>query len=362
MIDHTPAITFRGKRAFTLVELLVVIAIIGILIALLLPAIQAAREGARRMDCKNHLKQIALGCVNHENVQKFYPTGGWNWKWFADPNCGYGRRQPGSWPYNILPWIEQKQLHDFGMNTTGTVKADLLAKLAVTIVPTYYCPSRRAANLYPSNQEQQNLSTIGGLAGKTDYTANAGTRNSGSGNWFGPDPAPDAVTVALPPFKKVDDPWYDKNHNPTNSEYMNGVIFSCSLVKIKQIRDGTSHTYLIGEKFVAISDYTSGADPNDNTTLFAGCDYDFIQWGGDGNINDIRSDYFRPQKDTQTRPLNSSNTAIRTLFGSAHSSAFNMSFCDGGVRSISYDINLQTHYLLSNRDDGQGVDGSIFTQ
>ena len=64
------------QRAFTLVELLVVIAIIGILVALLLPAVQAAREAARRSQCQNHMKQLAIGCMNHENTYKYFPSGG----------------------------------------------------------------------------------------------------------------------------------------------------------------------------------------------------------------------------------------------------------------------------------------------
>ena len=98
----------QSRQAFTLVELLVVIAIIGILVALLLPAVQAAREAARRNQCKNNIKQLALGCLLHEDTHKFLPSGGWNDFYYADPNRGYGGNQPGSWYYNILAYIEEQ--------------------------------------------------------------------------------------------------------------------------------------------------------------------------------------------------------------------------------------------------------------
>src|SRR5688572_5430352 len=100
----------RRASGFTLVELLVVIAIIGILIALLLPAVQAAREAARRTQCKNNLKQIGLGCLNHEVTCKHLPTGGWGWQWTGDANRGFQKAQPGGWIFNVLPFIEEAQL------------------------------------------------------------------------------------------------------------------------------------------------------------------------------------------------------------------------------------------------------------
>src|SRR6476620_9930575 len=108
------------NRGFTLVELLVVIAIIGILVALLLPAVQGAREAARRAQCKNHLKQLALGFILHEDAHKFLPTGGWGYMWMSHPSQGFGLNQPGGWGFTTLPYIEQQAIYDYGAGGRAT--------------------------------------------------------------------------------------------------------------------------------------------------------------------------------------------------------------------------------------------------
>ena len=120
----------RRRRAFTLVELLVVITIIGILIALLLPAVQQAREAARRAQCSNNLKQASLAMLQHEEKYKFLPTGGWGWFWVGLPDRGMGKTQPGGWLYCILPFIEQQPLYDLGSD--GDFQSMSAAKLAAS--------------------------------------------------------------------------------------------------------------------------------------------------------------------------------------------------------------------------------------
>src|SRR5437868_280159 len=144
-----------ARTGFTLVELLVVIAIIAVLIALLLPAVQAAREAARLTECKNHLKQIGLAVQNHLNTERIFPTGGWSFNWVGDPDRGFDKRQCGGWAYNILPWLEEKQIHDAGkglsyQGSNSGAKSQKLGLMMAMASRTFLCPSRRPdAAIFP---------------------------------------------------------------------------------------------------------------------------------------------------------------------------------------------------------------------
>src|SRR5215467_2437131 len=143
----------RANGAFTLVELLVVIAIIGILVALLLPAVQAAREAARRGQCANHLKQLSLAMLSHHDTFKHFPTGGWKYVWTGDPDRGHNKEQPGSWIYQILPFIEEDAIYALGADgqpdvITAAQKAGA-AERESKAVNILFCPSRRPAGAYP---------------------------------------------------------------------------------------------------------------------------------------------------------------------------------------------------------------------
>src|SRR3954471_3015135 len=142
----------RIREGFTLVELLVVIAIIGILVALLLPAIQAAREAARRNQCVNNLKQLSLGVINHESAMKQLPSSGMGYSWVGDPNYGFGRKQPGGWIYNTLSFIEEQAIHDMGVgvgtNWNDAARKKIFAERAQITIKLLICPSRRSGGPY----------------------------------------------------------------------------------------------------------------------------------------------------------------------------------------------------------------------
>src|SRR4029450_8357245 len=90
-----------------------------VLVALLLPAVQMARESARRMSCQNNLKQFGIAFQNHHDVHKHLPTGGWGWSWVGDPDAGFGVDQPGGWTFNILPYCEAKSIYDIAAGKSG---------------------------------------------------------------------------------------------------------------------------------------------------------------------------------------------------------------------------------------------------
>src|SRR5690606_35788952 len=119
------------KFGFTLVELLVVIAIIGVLVAMLLPAVQAAREAARRSQCKNNLKQIGLAMHNHHDARGYFPGAGSDGP--SVDCCQADNRDGWSWAFHLTPYMEQSAIYELTDNNA----------VALSVIGTYYCPTRR---------------------------------------------------------------------------------------------------------------------------------------------------------------------------------------------------------------------------
>jgi prepilin-type N-terminal cleavage/methylation domain-containing protein/prepilin-type processing-associated H-X9-DG protein len=302
------------RGAFTLVELLVVIAIIGILVALLLPAVQAARESARRTQCANHLKQIGLAWQNHHDTLKHLPTGGWGWDYVGDPDGGFAEDQPGGWLYNILPFIEQKDLHDIGIGQPGPLKQAELARLVGVSVKFYHCPSRRPPGIYPIKYQPKNAATVTEGA-KSDYAANCGDQAANENSGGSPTISP-----------------------PTN---FTGLIFNKSKVRLAEVTDGTSNTLMVGEKYLDPNNYFTGQDAADNENLYVGFDNDNARSTNAGI-------YFPPKRDTKGFTAH--------IYGSAHPAGFNAVFCDGSVRMIPYTIDSTPYERLGNRHDGEVIE------
>ena len=141
------------KNAFTLVELLVVIAIIGMLVGLLLPAVQQAREAARQMQCGNNLKNLGLASLNHESAAQALPSGGWFCWYVGDPDRGFGPNQPGNWQYSLLPFLEQNALFQLGADGdpvgVSTSQKEGAEECVKTPLSVFHCPSKRQTKIYP---------------------------------------------------------------------------------------------------------------------------------------------------------------------------------------------------------------------
>jgi prepilin-type processing-associated H-X9-DG protein len=344
----------RFGRAFTLVDLLVVIAIIGILVALLLPAVQAAREAARRSQCKNHLKQLTLGCLMHVDTHKAFPSGGWGKFYTADANRGYGPDQPGSWYYNILAYIEEQSLRDLGkgLAITSTGFRDASIQLHQTPVTVFHCPSRRTAKLYPQSWGQlyaQGWIQRLGEVNKADYAANSGDSLTHAGNGFGND----QYWVPLS-YAELADPKWTPTNDPKNYPrfYNSGVIYYRSEIGYKNITDGSANTYLIGERFMSPDGYEAllpGGNGfyGDNQGVYAG-----FEWENHRVAWNPASSY-QPQDYQPRQDVPGVDNPGFLAFGSPHAGSMNMAMCDGSVQSLSYDIDRDVHRYLANRLDGQ---------
>lgn len=316
-------ILFR-RNGFTLVELLVVIGIVGVLVGLLMVAVQAARESARLTACKSNLNQIGLAAAAHHAAHRHFATGGWGWGWQGDPDRGFGARQPGGWTYGLLPFLEERELRGRGARQSEPQKRQAVLTVAATPLAIFHCPSRRSAVAYPFVDPRSiffNIDRPDALA-RTDYAANTG------------DVAPELYGSGPESLAEGDGGGYRWPAGRST-----GICFRRSTIRAAHIRDGLSTTYFAAEKHLKPEHYDSGAALNDDQGLFVGYDRDTLR------VTALDSP---PRHDGE--PGGSDQ-----VFGGAHTAVFQAVFCDGTVRVIGYDIDPEIHRRLGNRADGVAV-------
>ena len=294
----------RSSRAFTLVELLVVIAIIGILIALLLPAVQAAREAARRIQCSNHLKQIGVACLNYESAYGVFPPGGIT----EGPCCGTLSRT--NWAISILPYMELQSVYDLG-DKDAYNSALVNKQLRESRVAAYICPSEQDTEElgYPESGPGS-----GQLYHRGSYRCVSGRTIGTSTLWW--DGSQDRNFPAEVPIG-----WRGIMHSVGYTE-------GTGCTKISEIIDGTSNTLMVGEMttvthpsrrtfwaYTYTSYNASVATPQSRILLG---DYDLCaRIGGAGGSN-----------------------PCKRAFGSQHPMGINFVLGDGSVRMIPQDIDI----------------------
>lgn len=301
-----------SRRGFTLVELLVVIAIIGLLIALLLPAVQAARESARRTQCGNNLKQMGLGVQNMHDVRKYLLP-------------SRVRNDYLTWAVLLLPYIEQDSFYEQWDVTN--LYANQTAQTTTRAVPAYFCPSRRKPTDALSNDTPS-----GALS---DYACVTGTGDENGPAATGP------VIIA--------------------DSTVSGTVVTSWKGKLNfgDILDGTSHTALIGEKHIRILNLNTGlplvwgtADDRSVYTSTNANNYRrFLGLGTDGLEYSIARD---------TAAFGVQGLDNRK-FGSRHRDiCCQFVLCDGSVRAFQETISLKILTALATRKGGEAISNSAF--
>jgi prepilin-type N-terminal cleavage/methylation domain-containing protein/prepilin-type processing-associated H-X9-DG protein len=353
----------RASRGFTLVELLVVITIIGILMGLLLPAVNSAREAARNNTCQNNLHQMGLAALAHEQANGYFPTGGWGDTWVGDPDAGFGINQPGGWVYNILPYMDAKNLHDQGLGQTQPNKTSAAGMMISTPVALFYCPSRRKGDAFVCSKTFKTGTGAGSVTsasvGRSDYAANGGVTTLV--RFDGPTASPPPAQTNWP---NVSPPGPATASGGTNAS--SGVCYVRSQIKVAHITDGPSNTFLFGEKFLNPDHYSDGStasespmgDPGDSHCALTGWANDLYRTCYWTNTMTATNNY-APRQDTPP-PSGATTFTFNSnmIFGSPHPAGCNFVFCDGSIHSISFSIDPLTYSLLANRADNQAIDDS----
>jgi prepilin-type N-terminal cleavage/methylation domain-containing protein/prepilin-type processing-associated H-X9-DG protein len=314
------------RSAFTLIELLVVIAIIAVLLSLLLPAVQKVREAANRSQCQNNLKQLALAAQHYHVDRKHFPTG-----LHQGVNMGGGRYAGRTtWMVELLHYIEQDNLHnkwdydDFRNNVKGGTDAT-----AARIIPIHRCPSDLLSVIVYADIHHTAIPEGWGYYGIGSYCGNAGTRSC-----------------------------------PQNQLSRDGIFSLDSKVRVEDITDGTSNTFLFGERshrdpeYDRIAGAVGGPSSNADRPLADRGAWGFV-------LGRLPGGFLFEHTLSSAVPINYQvppsasvadwPTAWNRLcaFGSGHPGGANFAFVDGSVRFVSDSIPLATLQALSTRNGGE---------
>ncbi|TWT66341.1 Type II secretion system protein G precursor [Posidoniimonas polymericola] len=344
----------RHQRGFTLVELLVVIAIIGVLIALLLPAVQSAREAARRMSCTNSLKNIALACLNYESANGTLPPGSVNTS--AKQTSGLG------WPVHILPYVEEASVSKEAIDrytAAPDAYGSNMDALNMLLLPMYLCPSD------PELANQQE---------KYGNAARKGMSYAGvSGSYY-------ARTNQCPTLREPDHYCVSQDLSFLGPNNYDGLIVMDWKIKLAKATDGLSKTFMIGERTYQIRAWMIGAYWNGNTIPpnpgGRRGSAEFTPTGPQPtaacfamkNLSDVyllnhdplTAAYAGHDNNAGDRPAILPDTpktiAVNDLpFASQHTGGVNFCYGDGSVHFVQENIDVPVYLALGSRNGGETV-------
>jgi prepilin-type N-terminal cleavage/methylation domain-containing protein/prepilin-type processing-associated H-X9-DG protein len=321
-----PTLHRSGRRsAFTLIELLVVIAIIGVLVALIMPAVQSAREAANRSKCQNNLRQLVIAAQEYHDAMSAFPAG-----WYCmmpvfdannnlvqgDPNCATTMT-----PYQNYMWsgfpslfnnIEQRNLFNeinFNLYTTDPSNATSIRRT----IDIFVCPSNRRSQAVNTGTGSTTVAQLG----PCDYRMNMAAGLIAATNSNCPD-LTNPTTAAT---------------NPYCCMFDNGLMYQNSTTNMADITDGTSTTIMFGESL-----------------------YPFGVWSQATSCC-VRTNIDRTINRPITATVNSVTTNYWTYWASKHPSQVNFAFCDGTVRPVNAQINKLILNSLMTRAGGETISG-----
>jgi prepilin-type N-terminal cleavage/methylation domain-containing protein len=400
----------QRRSAFTLVELLIGVAIISTLGAILLPAIQSAREAARLTSCRSNIAQLSKGMIEHETFHGYFPSGGWSPQWLGMAERSGDSSQPGGWAFGVLPYIEEIGVRNMVANVPAGGANAAYGDLATASLPMFACPSRRGARSLPlSSTSFQGGAVTLSKATRSDYAVNSGSGGSAAAGFVGLCPRlsayASAVTVAAKgtgKSKKVTichapagDPTKGNtlniavsglNGHQNHSGDMLGACDSCDdpvdaiLSTPASVAQGDLWRKMsLADKLTNLGDmgipdviqdgvagrmtklqpasvydglsntYLIGEKYVASDTYLSGTDQgDTAPMMAGYSSNTSRWGIVRPARDAK-------GVSNPRAFGSGHRGGWNVAYADGMVRTVGFDIDATLHTQLSSRNDGKGM-------